>query len=126
MNQFFSRFKRSFGDFVSKLLASVRKLDLWPVNIETKKYQMFRVDTSLLVAKTIQEKLLQEIGCHLKLKTLLMHYFPSIVSCPYIFNLFFVYSFDHMPNSMKKQSLIFNVMRQLKLSIKNACQSISG
>ena len=52
------------------------------MNKETKKYQMFTVDTSLLFVKTIKKKFFQEIDCHLKLlKTLLIHYFLGIDSC---------------------------------------------
>ena len=88
---------------MSKLQASLRKLDLWPVTKETKGYRLFKVDTFFLV-NTIQKKLLPKIGRHLKVKTLLMHYFPSKDSCPYIFNLLFVHPSDHISNSMIKHN----------------------
>ena len=89
MNMFFQCPNSTIPDFVSKLQAYVRKLDLWTTNIEAKQYQMFK-DLSSLQYQHI-EKLFQEICCHLKLlKTELMHYFPNIDISPYVSNPFFV------------------------------------
>ena len=89
MNMFFQGPNSTIADFVSKLQAYVRKLDLWTTNIEAKQYHMFKDLSSLQYQHS--EKLFQEICCHLKLlKTELMHYFPNVDISPYVSNPLFV------------------------------------
>ena len=89
MNMLFQGPNSNIADFLSKLQAYVRKLDLWTTNIEAKQYHMFKELSSLQYQHS--EKLFQEICCHLKLlKTELMHYFPNIDISPYVSNPFFV------------------------------------
>ena len=88
MNMFFQGPNSTIADFVSKLQAYVRELDLWTTNIEGKQYHMFKDFSSLQYQHS--EKLFQEICCHIKLlKSELMHYFP-IIHIPYVSNPFFV------------------------------------
>ena len=65
MNMFFQGPNSTIADFVSKLEAYVRKLDLWTTNIEGKQYHVFKDLSSLQYQHS--EKLFQEICCHLKL-----------------------------------------------------------
>ena len=89
MNMFFQGPNSTISDFVSKLQAYLRKLDLWTTNIEAKQFHMFK-DLSLLQHQR-SKKLFQEICCHLKLpKTELKHYFPNKDSSPYLSSSFFV------------------------------------
>ena len=43
MNMFFQGPNSTISDFVSKLQAYLRKLDLWTTNIEAKQYHMFKI-----------------------------------------------------------------------------------
>ena len=65
MNMFFQGPNSTTADFVSKLEAYVRKLDLWTTNIEGKQYHVFKDLSSLQYQHS--KKLFQEICCHLKL-----------------------------------------------------------
>ena len=93
---------------------------------EQRSQTISNVDTSFLNVNTTQQKVFQEIGCHLKLfKTLFKHYVLSIDSCPYIFNLFFVHHLTYV-YVVTAEGKIFDVMKQLKSSIKNAPPPIFG
>lgn len=84
---FFEGPNSSISDFISKLEAFIRKLDIWMKNMENKQYGMFRLLTSL--QRQPNDKLCQEIRCHLELlRTELIHYFPDIARYAYITNPF--------------------------------------
>jgi len=87
MNLFFQGPNSFIPDYISKLEAFVRKLDIWMKNVDSREFGMFRFLSCLPRQPT--EKPCEEIGCHLKqLKTELMHYFPAIKCCGYITNPF--------------------------------------
>ena len=90
MNLFFQGPNSFIPDYISKLEAFVRKLDIWMKNVDSREFGMFRFLSCLPRQPT--EKLceeIEEISCHLKqLKTELMHYFPVIKCCGYITNPF--------------------------------------
>ena len=70
-------------DFVSKVGAFIRKLDLWRKNVENKRYNMFKFLSTLEME--ISDDFSREITQHLSLLTAeLQHYFPDTTSCPYI------------------------------------------
>ncbi|KAF2368158.1 hypothetical protein FHG87_001097, partial [Trinorchestia longiramus] len=67
-------------EFISKLRAFVRKLDLWMKNVESKRYGMFELLTTLESEPT--DEFAQEIVHHLSLlKTELKHYVPDVTCC---------------------------------------------
>ena len=75
--------KSSILDFISKLEAFIRKLQIWINNWESKQHGMFKILIFLL--RQLDEKMF-EIRCHLKqLRRELMHYFPAM-ECAYISN----------------------------------------
>ena len=89
MSMLFQGPNSTISDFVSKLQAYLRKLDLWTTNIENEQYHMLKDLSSLQHQHS--EKLFQEIRCHLKLlKTELKYYFPNKNNSPYVSNPFFV------------------------------------
>ncbi|KAF2349022.1 Ribonuclease H-like domain [Trinorchestia longiramus] len=67
-------------EFISKLGAFIRKLDLWMKNVESKRYGMFELLTALESEPT--DEFAQEIVHHFSLlKTELKHYFPDVTCC---------------------------------------------
>uniref|UniRef100_UPI00358DF206 zinc finger BED domain-containing protein 5-like n=1 Tax=Myxine glutinosa TaxID=7769 RepID=UPI00358DF206 len=103
--------KRSGGpnctvsDFISKLGAFVRKLDLWIKNVESKRYGMFELLTTL--ESEPNDEFSQEIIRHLSLlKTELMHYFPDVTCCAYIANPFSVDPGDLPVGTGEQEELI--------------------
>ena len=112
MNMFSQGPNSTIADFVSKLQAYVRKLDLWTTNIEAKQYHMFK-DLSLLQYQH-SKKLFQEICCHQKLlKMELMHYFSNIVHIFQICSLW-IHPFYLFEQENKRKSLTSSLTRQLK------------
>ena len=80
MNLFFQGPNSFIPDFISKLEAFIRKLDIWMKNVDSRQFGMFQLLSSL--PRQPNEKLCGDIGCHLKqLKTKLMHYFPAMNLC---------------------------------------------
>ena len=74
-------------DFVSKLGAFIRKLDLWKRNTENNQLGMFKCLSSLKMKHSFSE----EIATHLaSLKEEFEQYFPEAASYQYITNLFSV------------------------------------
>ena len=87
MNLFFQGPNSSISDFVSKLEAFIRKLEIWINNLGSKQFGMFKLLTSL--QRQHNEKMFEEMRCHLnQLKAELMHYFPAMERCAYLNNPF--------------------------------------
>ena len=75
----------SISDFISKLEALIRKLEIWFNNLGSKQFRMFKVLTSL--QRQPNEKMFEEMGCHFNQhKTELGHYFPAMERCVYPIN----------------------------------------
>ena len=87
MNLFFQGPNSSISDFVSKLEAFIRKLEIWINNLGSKQFGMFKLLTSL--QRQPNEKMFEEMRCHLnQLEAELMHYFPAMERCAYLNNPF--------------------------------------
>ncbi|KAF2350628.1 hypothetical protein FHG87_018616 [Trinorchestia longiramus] len=92
-------------EFISKLGAFVRKLDLWIKNVESKLYGMFELLTTLESEPT--NEFAQEIVHHLSLlKTELKHYFPDVTCCAYVANQFSVDPADLAVGTREQKELI--------------------
>ncbi|XP_068246703.1 zinc finger BED domain-containing protein 5-like [Palaemon carinicauda] len=95
----------SVTEFISKLGAFVRKLDLWMKNVESKGYGMFELLTPLEREPT--DEFAQEIVHYLSLlKTELKHYFPDVTCCAYVANLFSVNPADLPIGTGEQEELI--------------------
>ena len=76
-------------EFISKLRALIRKLDLWAENVNHQSYGMFKCLTS--DEKNPDDGISEEIISHLsQLKTELLNYFPDIACCAYSINPFYI------------------------------------
>ncbi|XP_076806381.1 zinc finger BED domain-containing protein 5-like [Clavelina lepadiformis] len=96
---------RTVTEFISKLGAFVRKLDLWIKNVENNSYGMFKVMDAL--ENKPNDDISKEIVCHLsQLKTELMHYFPDFACCAYSTNPFFVDPADVPVGTGEQEELI--------------------
>lgn len=92
-------------EFISKLGAFIRKLDLWMNNVESKRYGMFELLTTL--KSEPNDEFAQEIVHHLSLlKTELKHYFPDVTCCAYIANPFSVDPADLPVGTGEQEELI--------------------
>ena len=90
-------------DFVSRLGACIRKLDLRKRNTENNQLGMFKCLSSLKTKCSFSE----EIDSHLaSLKEELEQYFPEAVSCEYITNPFSVDSHDLAVGTGEQEELI--------------------
>ena len=117
IHMFFQDQNSIISDFVSKLQAYLRKLDLWKMNIEVKQYHMFKDLSSLQHQQS--KKLFQEICYHLKLlKTELKHYFPNKDSSPYVSNPFFVDPFV-LPVGTEEQKEIIEIQSDEAAKVKH-------
>lgn len=87
-------------EFISNLGVFVRKLDLWMKNVESKRYGMFELLTTL-------ESKPKKIARHLSmLKIELKHYFPYVTGCAYIANPFSVDPADLLVGTEEQEELI--------------------
>ena len=90
-------------DFVSKLGAFIRKLDLWKRNTENNQLGMFKCLSSLKMKGSFSE----EIASHLaSLKEELEQYFPEAASYEYITNPFSVNPHDLALGTGEEEELI--------------------
>ena len=117
MNMFFQGPNSTISDFVSKLQAYLRKLDLWTTNNEAKQYHMIKDVSSLQHQHS--EKLFQENCCHLKLlKTEFKHYFPNKDNSAYVSNPFFVDP-SFLPVGTGEQEKIIDIQSDEAAEIKH-------
>ena len=111
-------------DFVSKLGAFIRKLDLWRKNVENKRYDMFKFLSALEVE--ISDDFSREITQHLSLLTAaLQHYFPDITSCPYITDPFSVDPADLPVDAGEQEELIDMQEDQTAKKQRKECSAIN-
>ena len=92
-------------EFISKLRALIRKLDLWTENVSNQSYGMFKCLTS--VEKNPDGGISKEIIGHLsQLKTELLNYFPDVACCAYSINPFFIVPVDVPVGTGEQEELI--------------------
>ena len=92
-------------EFISKLRALIRKLDLWAKNVNNQSYGMFKCLTS--VEKNPDGGISKEIISHLsQLKTELLNYFPDVACCAYSVNPFFIDPADASVRTGEQEELI--------------------
>ena len=105
LNQSFQGPNCTVSEFISKLGAFVRKLDLWTKNVESKRYGMFELLN--IFESEPNDEFAQEIVHHLSLlKAELKHYFPDLTCCAYITNPFSVDPVDLPVGTGEQEELI--------------------
>ena len=93
------------AEFILKLRALIRKLDLWTENASNQSYGMFKCLTS--VEKNLDGGISKEIIGHLsQLKTELINYFPDVAYCAYSVNPFFIDPVDVPVGTGEQEELI--------------------
>ena len=111
MYMFFQGPNSTISDFVSKLPAYLRKLDLWTSRIEAKQNHMFKDLSSLQHQHS--EKLFQEICCHLKLLKRIIFRTKIVVRMFQIRSLW-IHPFYLLEQENKRKLLPFSLTTQLK------------
>ena len=82
-------------DFVSKLGAFIRKLDLWKRNTENNELGIFKCLSSLKMSESLKMSFSEEIASHFaSLKEEFEQYFPEAPSNEYITNPFSITPHD--------------------------------